>query len=153
MNEGTPKPPSNEGKKNEWEHKAEFLALALELSKSHEAFTFPGIDPERYAELKAEEEQFSGFTTPIDEQIKRFQSEGMRVVIPPDQPNEASILIMPKNSSDESDDLNENSLTPSFFNSNSVPDEKLKRLIELSKEKYTKRDPKRVDSTPDPRIK
>ena len=138
-----PKTPSNEGKKNEWEHKAEFLALARELSQSPEAFPFPGVNPKAYAEIKAEDEKFPGFTPTI----------GMRGAISPAQPNEAGILIMPKNSSDGDDDLNENSLMPNHLNSEGIQDEKLKRLIELIKGKYTERDPQRSESTPPPRMK
>jgi hypothetical protein len=55
--------------------------LAAELSAKTEGFTFSGIENDLFAKIKVEQEEFPGYSTPIDELIKRFTSEGIKVVL------------------------------------------------------------------------
>lgn len=57
------------------------LTLAKELHESNEVFPFPGLRPEAYAQLKATDEEFPGYVTPIDGLLERFKNEGMKVVL------------------------------------------------------------------------
>lgn len=108
--------------------KQEMINLAAELSESREALSFPGIDPESYAKLKAVEEEFPGFATPIDELIERLSKEGFKVVFSADKAS-GNIFILPKNS----DDIENDGLFPRHLAiTNNMPD-KLKRLIEINK--------------------
>lgn len=57
--------------------KEKIIALAMELYERGEVFPFEGVDPEQYSRMKADEEEYPGYTTPVDEIIERFKSEGM----------------------------------------------------------------------------
>ena len=59
---------------------AEIVALARELSERREVFAFPGLDPAAYAAMKATEQEYPGYGTPVDKIIARMQSEGIKVV-------------------------------------------------------------------------
>lgn len=72
---------------------------AAELSERAESIPFTGIDADSYANMKAEEEEFPGMTTPIDELIVRFKEEGMRVVLGKD-PKSGNVSIVPWGSTD-----------------------------------------------------
>ncbi len=123
--------PSNQfedPKVNERDRKVrEIVALTRELSARPEAFPFPGIKPESYARIKAEEEQYPGFATPIDNLLARFDSEGMKVVLSPQFPESGNIFILPKGS----DDIGNDNLLPRHLQITETMDEKLKKLIEL----------------------
>ena len=59
---------------------AEIVTLARELSERREVFAFPGLDPAAYAAMKATEQEYPGYGTPVDKIIARMQSEGIKVV-------------------------------------------------------------------------
>ncbi len=82
---------------------SEYIACARELSERKEKFTFPGLNPEYYVQLKSSEVDFPGFTTPIDELIAQLQTSGMKVVSGPN-PDSGNIYILPFDSTDISMD-------------------------------------------------
>ena len=75
------------------------IELALELSESGEAFPFPGIKPEIYEQIKAEQEEYPGYATPIDELLVRFQNEGVKIVLTKD-PSAGDFMLLPGGSDD-----------------------------------------------------
>jgi hypothetical protein len=127
MHEGPPKtaPEGNECRETRREH---LMALARELYISFETFPYPGLEPESYEQLKASDEEFPGYTTPIDTLIARFKEEGLRVVLGK-YPESGNVFILPALSHDIKNDM----VFPKHFQTDGVIDEKLRRLIELSK--------------------
>ncbi len=66
------------------EKMTEYLELARQLAESGEVFSFPGVEDADYAEIKASEDampDYAEYAAPIDELAKRFESEGMKVVL------------------------------------------------------------------------
>ena len=126
MSEELPKPVSKE--RSESPGKQEIIALARELYESQETFPFPGLEPEAYAELKAFDEEFPGYATPVDQLLERFKNEGMKVVFGED-PESGNIHILPAQSSDIENDM----IPPKHFQTSSGMNPKLKELIEKSK--------------------
>lgn len=99
------------------------IAFALELFESGETFVFPGLKPESYTKLKAEEE-FPGYCTPIDQLLERFRSEGLKVVLGKN-PTSGNIFILPRGS----DDIENDSLFPRQLSTEGDIDERLAKLI------------------------
>jgi hypothetical protein len=96
MKESFSKPPNKEEAINLIkEHR---IALIRELAESNEQFPFPGIDRDVRDRLKAEEVEFPGYTTPIEELIERFRTEGLKVVLGTDKNTE--VFILPSGSND-----------------------------------------------------
>ncbi|MBI5913337.1 hypothetical protein HY839_02755 [Candidatus Azambacteria bacterium] len=122
MNEA---PPDQEEKERK---KGEIITLARELSESQESFPFPGIESGSYEKLKAADEEFPGFVTPIDELIVRFESEGMKVALG-EYPDSGNVFILPS----QSNDIEMDSILPRHLRPEAT-DEKLNELILLSKE-------------------
>ncbi len=104
--------------------KQEKISLALELSESRENFPFPGIKPESYARIKADEEEFPGYATPIDELLKRFENEGLKVVLGK-FPESGNVFILPQGS----DDIENDNLFPRHLSTEGDIDERLLELI------------------------
>lgn len=125
MNEDPTKQSENSEKEQK---KGEFIALARELSESHESFPFPGIDPESYSKLKSAEEGLSGYVTPIDELIIRFKNEGMKVVLG-EHPDSGNVFIVPSGS----DDIESDSVFPRHLQIDETMDERVKQLISMQK--------------------
>jgi sugar phosphate isomerase/epimerase len=125
MNEGPPNESENNNDEREQKRK-EIVDLARELGESHEGFPFPGIRPESYAKLKADEEEYPGCSTPIDELIERFANEGMKVVLGA-HPESGNVYLLPLGS----DDIENDSLLPRSLQIDETMDEKLKQLISL----------------------
>lgn len=115
---------NNDDEKEQKRH--EIVALAKELSESQESFPFPGIHPESYSKIKAEEEEYPGCATPIDELLERFANEGMKVVLGA-HPESGNVFILPRGS----DDIENDSLLPRSLQIDEIMDEKLKQLILL----------------------
>ncbi|OHA79537.1 MAG: hypothetical protein A2747_03815 [Candidatus Yonathbacteria bacterium RIFCSPHIGHO2_01_FULL_44_41] len=103
----------------------EYVALAIELSESNEIFPFPGIDPEGYSKVKAVEEEYPGYGTPIDELIGRFKNEGIKVVMSDDPKKSGTVYILPALSSDIEND----NVFPRQLQIVETVDERLKKLI------------------------
>lgn len=130
MSEGFPKPPTLIEK--EPTKKEKIIALAIELSESHEVFPFPGIDPEAYAKLKADiaadadRSDYDISAPTLDELIERFKNEGMKVT-PGKNPKVGNVYIMPMGSTD----IQNESLLPKHLLLSDGMDERLKELILL----------------------
>ncbi len=124
MNESFPNQPDEKESR-----KTECLNLARQFSEKQEKIPFPGIDPESYARLKESDEQFPGYVTPIDELIKRFEKEGLRVVVFGKYTTE-EVYIQPMDS-DFTDQ--ENCLFPRDLLISDDMDEALKQLILANK--------------------
>jgi hypothetical protein len=75
------------------------ISLAKELFESGETFPFFGIDLESYLKMKAGEAEDPGYTTPVDENIERFKTEGMKVV-QGKNPQSGNVYILPTGSTD-----------------------------------------------------
>jgi len=125
MNEFPPNKFEDENSREE-ERKREIMALATELSESQEVFPFPGMNESDYLEAKAGDLEYPGYTTPVDELIKRCQNEGMKVVLG-EHPESGNVFILPANS----DDAAKDSIYPRQLRINPGMNEKLKELIRL----------------------
>jgi hypothetical protein len=106
--------------------KEKIILLAAELFESNEIFSFSGIEPESYSKMKAGEEEDPGYTTPIDEIIERFKSEGMKVVLGKN-PQSGNVYILPA----ESTNIEMDSISPRQLQINEGMNEKLRKLILL----------------------
>ena len=125
MHEGSPNPiEPYEDQRNEAEKVASTIALTIELGETHEAFPFPGINPDSYPGLKAHDEEFPGYATPIDELVQRLETEGMKVILGND-PRSGNIYILPVGSND----IEKDSICPRHLQISGIMDEKLKELI------------------------
>ena len=105
----------------------EIVALAMELVEKQETFSFSGIDPEAYLKMKATDEEYPGFTTPIDKLIERFKQEGMKVVLGK-YPESGNVFILPAGSNDIEND----SISPHQLDIGGITDDGLKRLISIT---------------------
>ncbi len=104
------------------------IMLVRELTEGNERFPFSGINPHSYTKLKAEEEDFPGFVTPIDELIQRFKDEGMKIAFGIDQKT-SNVVVIPFGS----DDIAYDSIRPKHLNIGDDMDRRLRELIELSR--------------------
>jgi len=101
-----------------------YIQLARGLFESHEHFPFSGIDPDEYSKMRASEEEFPGYTTPIDELIERFEKEGMKVVLGK-HPESGNVFILPAGS----EDIEQDSIAPRQLQISDGMDERLKNLV------------------------
>ncbi|MFT6829405.1 MAG: hypothetical protein ACJAV6_000231 [Candidatus Paceibacteria bacterium] len=101
------------------------LTLAMELIESNETLSFPGLNIESYNTLKAEEEEYPGFATPIDEIIKKCEEQGIKIEIGKN-PDGSNMFLLPK----DSDDIDD-SLRFKHLNLDAIDNEKLKQLASL----------------------
>lgn len=109
--------------------------LAKELFNYGEVFQFTGITSDDYESLKvAEKELPPGFVTPIDTLLERFRKEGLRIVLGKNQ-DSGNIFAMPAQSSATSDDIKANSIFPRHLQVTDDMDDRLKKLIQLNKNK------------------
>ncbi|MDO8407817.1 MAG: hypothetical protein Q7S95_01090 [bacterium] len=114
----------SEGPPQQLSPREKYIQLGRGLFESHEHFPFPGIDPEAYPKIKATEEEFPGYTTPIDELIERFKNEGMKVVLG-EIHESGSVFILPVGS----ENIEEDSIGPWQLQISEGMDERLKNLI------------------------
>lgn len=108
--------------------KEEFLQLSQELSTRHERFAFEGLDDESYAMLKSVEEECPGYTTPIDELLKRFSELGIKVKM--GEGPDTNVYILPM----DSDDIGMDSVFPRHLEVTEGMDPELKKLVLAQKE-------------------
>ncbi|CAN5742690.1 hypothetical protein BH11PAT2_BH11PAT2_00790 [soil metagenome] len=108
--------------------KVEFLLLAESLSQRVEALPFTGIDAEEYAAIKADEDKFPGFVTPIDERIRRLQEEGLKISFGKFVKS-GNVFVLPANS----DDIENDSIFPRHLKIVDGMDEELRKLILANK--------------------
>lgn len=102
------------------------IALAKELAQRTEPIPFSGIKMETYNELKGIEEEFPDYCVPVDPLLRRFRSEGFKVVFG-EHPESGNVFIIPSQSMDI---INDN-LFPRHLDIKSGLDEDLKKLILL----------------------
>lgn len=125
MNEQIPGTPKHEVEKAEV--KSKYIEIAKELINRHERFSFPGLNEDAYNEIKAAETEYPGYSTPIDELLKKFQEQGVKVVF--GKHGEAGdIYILPL----QSDDIANDNIFPRQLKIIEGMDEQLVKLIKLS---------------------
>ena len=93
--------------------------------ESNESLPFPGLNLESYNTLKSEEEEYPGFATPIDEIIRKFQEQGVKIE-PGNSPDGANMFLLPKNSNDLDD-----SLRFKHLDIDAIENEQFKKLVLL----------------------
>lgn len=125
MSEGLPKQPLERAEKMPI---AEYVRLAREIIEGHENFPFTGLNQESYTTIKADQEEYPGYSTPIDELLARFQNEGMKVVLGKN-PESGNVFILPSGS----DDIENDNLFPRHLEVTEDINPKLKRLILANK--------------------
>jgi hypothetical protein len=123
MNEKIPPIVSSEDEKNV--ARQERIALAMELIASGETIPFPGINQESLDTIRQEQEEYPGYTTPIDELYARFNEEGMKLVM---SKSGLDILILPAGSDNIEEDF---LLLRNLFTEGEI-DERLLALIPSS---------------------
>lgn len=104
------------------------VVLAREIFESGETFGFNGIEPVAYSIIKADEEEYPGLATPIDERIERCRREGIKVVLGKN-PKSGNVYILPA----QSDDIGNDSIRPRHLQISEATSEKLRELILLDK--------------------
>ena len=123
MNEKFPRNNLENRENTENTLRQEKISLAHELAESRESFPFPGINPDSYEGMKAAEEEFPGYSIPIDELMKRFQDEGIKVVLGKN-PDSGNVFILPQGS----DDIENDSIFPRQLLTTEDMDERLSNL-------------------------
>ena len=81
----------------------------MELIENNETLSFLGLNPGSYNLLKAEEKEFPGFATPIDEIIKKCEEQGLKIELGRNQSG-YDMFLLPANSDDLADSLRFNDL-------------------------------------------
>ena len=107
----------------------DYTALAIELSEHHEGFPFPGVTPKAYADLKAVGEEYPEYTTPIDELMEKYRTQGIKVTLGKN-PESGNVFILPR----DSDDVEMDNISPRQLESYADMDEQLQKLIKLDTE-------------------
>ena len=118
----------NLNERSQQEKQKEFVALAVELQESQETFPFAGFDPDSYRSIKELEVGLGYHTTPIDELLKRFEREGMKVVLGK-HPGAGKVFMLPS----QSNNVEMDAVYLWQLNVDEPMDERLKRLITISK--------------------
>jgi len=95
------------------------------LSGYSESLPFQGIEEEGYLKLKAESDEFPEYATPIDDLIKRFEIEGIKIVI-----EKGRVYVISFNSSI----TNNNCIFPRFLKVEDGMDNNLRMLIKAGKQ-------------------
>ena len=117
---------NNEAESKE-QMKGEYIGLAKELSERAEAFAFPGVNEDSYAELKATEEEGQGYITPIDDIVVRLQDEGIKVVLG-EHPENGDVYILPQGSSD----IQQDSILPRHLMATEDMEPELRKLVDMN---------------------
>ncbi len=112
------------------ERMVEIFRLVEKINESGESLPFPGINPEAYSRKKADDEEFPGYTTPIDEIIERCKKEGIKVVLGKHQES-CSVFVLPAHSNS----IEIDSFAPRQLEINAVEDDSLRELIQLTTKK------------------
>ncbi len=108
--------------------RVKFLLLekAKELFESHETFPFPGTRSGLRDRLKAEQDDYPGFSTPINVLLNRFDQEGMKVVLGAES-GCGNVYVIPANS----DDVYMDNLFPRHLALDKITDERVRALVRL----------------------
>lgn len=121
MSEGIPTRSEEEPTRKE-----KIIALGKELYESKEEFDFIGLTDEAFSKMKADEEEYPGYTTPIGELMKRLSNVGMKVVLGKN-PESGNVYILPV----DSDNIEMDSISPKQLRMYDEMGDKLKELILL----------------------
>lgn len=121
-----PVPEENSAREIQRKKDLELIALAIELCDK--VFPFPGIDSAGYLKIKAVEEEYPDYTTPIDTLIQRFEIEGIKAILGNDATS-GNVYVLPA----ESHDIENDSIFPRHLQVCEGIDEKLKKLILLNR--------------------
>ncbi len=111
----------------------EYQSLTTKVENFRGIFAFPGINGADYQKLKADSEEFPDVVTHIDDLVKRFENEGMKVVS-----EKGHTFVLPYLSSD----IDRDSIYPWYLKLQDSMDPDLKALIEAGKEPHL---PKKAD--------
>ncbi len=103
------------------------MKLVEKINESKESIPFPGIQPEIYARMKKDDEEFPGYTTPIDEIIKRCEKEGIKVVLGK-HPESGNVFVLPISSTD----IEMDSIAPHQLVTETIEDKHLEELIRIT---------------------
>ena len=114
--------------------KEELIELLKGLSERLESFPFSGLEEDVYAKMKADEEEYPGFATPIVELMQRFEANGCKVVLG-DNPDAGNAFIVPADSTDVTMD----SVLPGSLKVSEDMDPGLKKLVLRDKAKMKAR--------------
>ncbi len=102
-----------------------YIALAERLSEFPGILRFFGIEEMGYKKLKAESDEFPGYATHIDTLIKRFETEGIKIVI-----ERGKVFVLPF----FSNDIENDSIFPRFLKISDGMGNELKLLIRAGKQ-------------------
>ena len=116
------------GEKEKNQRRKRMIELGQVLDSQGEFFSFPGINSDGYAKIKATEEEYPDFSTPIDDLIERFKQEGMKVVLGA-HPESGNVYVLPA----LSDDIEHDSVPFKHLQINSGMDKRIEELIILNK--------------------
>lgn len=111
---------------------AQYLALAEKLLPREEPLPFPGVDEASLAKLRAEEIDYPGFATPVDELISKM-ANGIKLSLGV-HPEIGNVYILPFSS----DDIENDSLSPRHLNITPDMDKNLVLLILANRAAQTK---------------
>jgi hypothetical protein len=104
-----------------------FVNMAESLSQREKPIPFTGIDPFEYELLQADEEELPSLFTSIDERIKRFQEQGLKVIFG-DHGDSKDVYVVPAQSENKKDRT-----LPRHLQIVDGMDEELRRLIVANK--------------------
>lgn len=121
----------NDPEKERQERVAKILGLVEKINESSESLPFSGIDPEAYIRIKKVDNEFPGYTTPIDEIIERCKKEGIKVVLGK-YPESGNVFVLPAGSND----IEMDSIAPRQLTIGTVENEHLAELIQLTIKKF-----------------
>ena len=80
-----------------------FLELVKKINESNEFIDFPGINQEIYLKMKKDEEEYPGYTTPIDTIKEAMQKDGIKIVLG-NHPESGNVFVLPKSSNNIEED-------------------------------------------------
>ncbi len=92
---------SNEEKKRVLER---IISLAQQIAEKGEVYQFPGIETKSHETLKADDDEYPGYTTHVDVILERMKSEGIKIV-QANNPQSGNVFAMPAQSNDMSDSI------------------------------------------------
>ena len=118
---------NHEQKEAKEQKKRDYINLAKELAEHFEGFSFPGVTPEAYSDLKKVGEEYPEYTTPIDELMEKYRTQGIKVVLGK-SPESGNVFILPR----DSDDIEMDNISPRQLELYDDMDDDLKRLITLN---------------------
>jgi hypothetical protein len=106
----------------------ERMRIVGEMIENGEEFHFPGIRTEVYDKIKIEQEEYPGYTTPIDDLLARFKFEGMKLVAGKYKTSR-DVMVLPQGS----DDVHSDFLLLKNLDTEGDIDRRLRELIDFDK--------------------